>query len=189
MRSADQLLDVGEHCDSTIAQSCRFPVRRNRVSEFVVPEQVPQTADVVRDSVVAVIDCAHNNGDDLPFDTSQCLGSCHCGRVEDAVTMHSDRVEGVNLHDVVNSTMASVNNVVVLFTEIAYPLVLALRLNPRHRSRSRLGDFERDGARGCTLEQTPNDAAVNLAHNGGQARSRAAEGTKLCNDPVFDRIG
>jgi hypothetical protein len=47
------------------------PVVFDRREEFVVLEQSPQTAAVMRYSVVALVDAADNEGDELTLDLAQ----------------------------------------------------------------------------------------------------------------------
>lgn len=72
-----QLLDVVEHRSPLFAQAGRPPVVFYGFEEVIVFEEKSQTATVVGQSVMAVVDTADYKGDQFTFDLAQRLRSCH----------------------------------------------------------------------------------------------------------------
>ena len=64
---ACESLDVLEHRQAPVAQSGCSPVSLDRIEKFVISEEAPQTATVMRESVVASVDVADNQGDQFAF--------------------------------------------------------------------------------------------------------------------------
>ncbi len=66
-RRYGQLLDVFEHRHALVGQTGRSPVLLDPGQQVVILEQPAQTAPVMRYSVVALVDAAHEQGDQFPL--------------------------------------------------------------------------------------------------------------------------
>ncbi len=129
-----QLLHIVEHCLTFCAESCGAPIGLDGVKKLIVLEEASQTATVVGDSVVALVDVAHDQRNDLPFDFAEGSGAGHCRGVDGEVSLHGWWVERMDLHYVVDAVMVTISELPVQVGQIAIPLVLAERFYPSHRS-------------------------------------------------------
>jgi hypothetical protein len=68
-----EFFDIAQHGDARIAQTGGSPIGFYRSEQLIVPEEASQTATVVAESVVAVVDVAHHESDELSFDFSERL--------------------------------------------------------------------------------------------------------------------
>jgi len=76
-RGARQLLDVGQHRQAPIVQSCRPIILFDSFQQRVVVQQAAQTAPMVRDSIMAPVEPAHDERDHLALELWQAGGSRH----------------------------------------------------------------------------------------------------------------
>ena len=90
---ASQFLHIREHCNPLLTQARITPVNLDCFEQLVVFEEAPQTAAMVCQSVVALIDAADHEGDQLPLDPSK--GSCarHGSVVDTKVALHCSRIQ------------------------------------------------------------------------------------------------
>jgi len=169
-----------------VAQFGCSPVGFDRTKEVVISEKAPQTAAVMRESVVASVDVADNQGDQFAFNLAQCLCGPHGSFIDCLVPGHGGRVQRVNLHDVVHPARDWVCNAGVDGSHVALPLVLADGVDPGDGSaRSRMEEFESDRSLCCCFEESLDDPLVDLDHNVRLVRSRIAQGAELGDDPVL----
>ena len=140
----------------------------------------------MRESVVASVDVADNQGDQFAFNLAQCLRGPHGSFIHCLVPGHGGRVQRVDLHDVVHPARDGVCNAGVEGSQFAFPLVLADGVDPGDGSaRSRMEDFESDRSLCGCFEEALDDSLVNLEHNVWLVRSRIAQGAKLGDDSIL----
>lgn len=127
-----QILGLGQHRHPFLTEAGGTPVGFDALDQIVVLEKRAQTAPVVPHSVVTVVVGADDEGDQFPFDLSQRLRARHRGFVEGLVGDEGSPVEGMDLHDVVDPSRFSVDDLVVEVRKRPFPFIFSDRLYPGH---------------------------------------------------------
>jgi len=106
----------------------------DRGEEFVVLEETAQTAPVMRQSVVAFVDGAHHNSDQLPVDLAKSRRPAHRRLVQHLVGDEGAGVQRVDRHDVIDIAALRVGDAVAHLVQFTVPVFGVDGLDPAHKA-------------------------------------------------------
>ena len=165
-----QLFGVRENRRAALVEPGRPPVDFDPREQVVVPQQPAQTAPVVRDSIVAAVELADDEGDELAVDLAQAGGAGHDRAVQLEVRREPGRVQRVDLHDVVDSAAARIDD---------------LRVQPRElAARRALVDVLDPGQSGLPAEVVAAEELAVEHERGDQGGQPGAEHATECSRPA-----
>jgi len=122
-RLTGEFLGISQHSDALSGEARRRIILLDAGGEVIITEQTAQTAPVMGNSVMALVDPGNDNSNHLPLYLAKCPRATHCLPVEHVMSFEAPRVERMDPHHPIDPVPFRVEKPILQSGEVSLPLV------------------------------------------------------------------